>query len=136
MIDPHHQGTETAPTAGIDWSSTEHAVAVVDGRGEQLQRFTITHTAPGLPHGATHLPHRRRGRRPANHVDVAPRPAHRPRLRAKGMIGPPLDPYQMCHQRGRRCSTSASPIATRAQSDAATGPGRLDGPVGEGRSQL
>ena len=48
MIDPHHQGTEPAPTAGIDWSSTEHAVAVVDGRGVQMQRFTITHTTPGL----------------------------------------------------------------------------------------
>ena len=48
MIDPHHQGTEPAPTAGIDWSSTEHAVAVVDSRGVQLQRFTITHTTPGL----------------------------------------------------------------------------------------
>ena len=48
MIDPHHQGTEPAPTAGIDWSSTEHAVAVVDGHGVQLQRFTITHTTPGL----------------------------------------------------------------------------------------
>ena len=48
MIDPPHQGTEPAPTAGIDWSSTEHTVAVVDGRGVQLQRFTITHTTPGL----------------------------------------------------------------------------------------
>ena len=48
MIDPHHQGTEPAPTAGIDWSSTEHAVAVVDSHGVQLQRFTITHTTPGL----------------------------------------------------------------------------------------
>ncbi len=48
MIDPHHQGTEPAPTAGIDWSSTEHAVAVVDSRGVQLQRFTITHTTTGL----------------------------------------------------------------------------------------
>ena len=48
MIDPHHQGTEPAPTAGIDWSSTEHAVAVLDSHGVQLQRFTITHTTPGL----------------------------------------------------------------------------------------
>jgi transposase len=48
MIDPHPSGTEPAPTAGIDWSSTEHAVAVVDGCGEQLQRFTIAHTTPGL----------------------------------------------------------------------------------------
>ncbi|WP_353952153.1 transposase [Knoellia sp. S7-12] len=48
MIDPQPAGTEPAPTAGIDWASTEHAVAVVDGGGVQLQRFTIAHTAPGL----------------------------------------------------------------------------------------
>src|SRR4051794_25227369 len=48
MIDPHHPALEPPPTAGIDWASTEHEVAVVGGRGEQLQRFTITHTSPGL----------------------------------------------------------------------------------------
>ncbi len=37
-----------APTAGIDWASTEHAVAVVDPGGIQLERFTVAHTAPGL----------------------------------------------------------------------------------------
>ena len=36
------------PTAGIDWASTDHAVSIVDESGVQLERFTITHTAPGL----------------------------------------------------------------------------------------
>jgi transposase len=36
------------PTAGIDWASTDHAVAVLDHGGVQIQRFTITHTAAGL----------------------------------------------------------------------------------------
>ena len=36
-----------APTAGIDWASTDHAVAVVDRRGNQLERFT-SRTPPGL----------------------------------------------------------------------------------------
>ncbi len=35
-------------TAGIDWASTEHAVAVVDPGGIQLERFSVAHTAPGL----------------------------------------------------------------------------------------
>jgi transposase len=48
MIDPHHLVMEPPPTAGIDWASTEHVVAVVGAGGEQLQRFTITHTGPGL----------------------------------------------------------------------------------------
>jgi transposase len=56
MIDQHHITTEQAarpdwpdaPTAGIDWASTDHAVAVVDHRGNQLERFTITHTTSGL----------------------------------------------------------------------------------------
>ena len=48
MIDLQRAGTEPAPTAGIDWASTEHAVAVVDGGGVQLDRFTIAHTTPGL----------------------------------------------------------------------------------------
>jgi transposase len=45
---PTPPGTEPAPTAGIDWSSTKLAVAVVDGRGVQLQRFKIAHTTLGL----------------------------------------------------------------------------------------
>jgi transposase len=36
------------PTAGIDWASADHAVAVVDHRGTQVERFTIPHTTTGL----------------------------------------------------------------------------------------
>lgn len=36
----------TTPTAGIDWASTEHAVAVVDAGGTQLERFSVAHTTP------------------------------------------------------------------------------------------
>lgn len=39
-----------APTAGVDWASSEHAVAVVDAHGGQLERFSVNHTAPGLRH--------------------------------------------------------------------------------------
>ena len=35
-------------TAGIDWASTEHAVAIVDAHGVQQDRFTVTHTVAGL----------------------------------------------------------------------------------------
>jgi transposase len=41
----------TAPggvTAGIDWSSVDHAVCVVDAAGKAVARFTVAHTAPGL----------------------------------------------------------------------------------------
>ena len=48
MIDQHDVAREPAPTAGIDWASTDHAVAVVDPGGIQLERFTVAHTAPGL----------------------------------------------------------------------------------------
>ncbi|MGI8675871.1 MAG: IS110 family transposase [Nocardioidaceae bacterium] len=37
-----------SPTAGVDWASTEHAVAVVDPCGGQLERFTVAHTTAGL----------------------------------------------------------------------------------------
>ena len=56
MIDQHDESQKvsvpapTAPTAGIDWASTEHAVAVVDPRGIQLERFKVAHTTPGLRH--------------------------------------------------------------------------------------
>jgi transposase len=36
------------PTAGIDWASTEHAVSIVDPRGEQIDRFPVAHDAAGL----------------------------------------------------------------------------------------
>jgi transposase len=53
MIDQHHSTMEQATwpgasTAGIDWASTDHAVAIVDHRGNQVDRFTITHTTSGL----------------------------------------------------------------------------------------
>jgi len=56
MIDQHHTSLEPAtfqdwtdaPTAGIDWASTDHAVAIVDHRGNQVERFMITHTTSGL----------------------------------------------------------------------------------------
>jgi transposase len=40
--------TGGAPTAGIDWASGDHAVAIVDDQGVQLQRATVPHTAAGL----------------------------------------------------------------------------------------
>src|SRR5665811_1668321 len=45
-IDP---GTAAARvTAGIDWAKDDHAVCVVGGQGEALERFTISHDAAGL----------------------------------------------------------------------------------------
>lgn len=40
--------TRPRPTGGIDGASDEHAVAIVGADGEQLDRFSITHTAAGL----------------------------------------------------------------------------------------
>src|SRR4051812_8758392 len=37
-----------APTGGIDWASDNPAVAVGAADGEQLDRFTVAHTAAGL----------------------------------------------------------------------------------------
>lgn len=37
-----------AVTAGIDWASSEHAVAVVDEHGIQRQRRTVPHTKAGI----------------------------------------------------------------------------------------
>jgi hypothetical protein len=54
MIDPIDQtdqievAGDPVPTAGIDWASTEHAVAVVDPGGIQLERFKVAHTTPAL----------------------------------------------------------------------------------------
>lgn len=42
-------------TAGLDWASEDHAVSVVDGRGRQLARETVEHTAAGLRAMATLL---------------------------------------------------------------------------------
>ncbi|MFL6002284.1 MAG: IS110 family transposase, partial [Nocardioides sp.] len=35
-------------TAGIDWASEDHAVAIVDDQGRPVDRFGVAHTAPGL----------------------------------------------------------------------------------------
>lgn len=35
-------------TAGIDWARDDHAVSVVDARGREISRHTITHSAAGL----------------------------------------------------------------------------------------
>ncbi|WP_380162820.1 IS110 family transposase [Kineococcus sp. R86509] len=37
-----------APTAGIDWASTDHAIAVVDAHGVQTVREMVEHTTDGL----------------------------------------------------------------------------------------
>ncbi len=36
------------PTAGIDWASADHSVAVVDADGLQRDRFVVAHTASAL----------------------------------------------------------------------------------------
>jgi transposase len=36
------------PTAGVDWATDDHAVAVVAPDGEQTSRFSVTHDAAGL----------------------------------------------------------------------------------------
>ncbi|MCA1671011.1 MAG: IS110 family transposase [Actinobacteria bacterium] len=36
------------PTAGVDWASADHAVAIVDPDGEQTARFPVAHDAAGL----------------------------------------------------------------------------------------
>lgn len=50
MIDHDQAAAERRedPTAGIDWASEDHAVAIVDVHGVQQDRFTITHTVTGL----------------------------------------------------------------------------------------
>ena len=36
------------PTAGVDWATADHAVAIVDPDGEQTGRFPVIHDAAGL----------------------------------------------------------------------------------------
>ncbi len=67
MIDQHQGPSEpagwpepeptAAPTAGIDWASTEHAVAVVDAHGTEQERFVVAHTGPGLRQLVRRLAH-------------------------------------------------------------------------------
>ncbi|WP_308284387.1 IS110 family transposase [Pseudonocardia oceani] len=42
-------------TAGVDWASTDHAVAVVDDTGAAIDRFTVSAKASGLRELVTHL---------------------------------------------------------------------------------
>jgi hypothetical protein len=35
-------------TAGVDWAKDDHAVCIVSGQGEALERFTVAHDAAGL----------------------------------------------------------------------------------------
>lgn len=34
--------------AGVDWATDDHAIAVLDERGEVVERFTVAHTAVGM----------------------------------------------------------------------------------------
>ena len=42
-------------TAGIDWASEDHAVAVLDDQGRPVDRFSVAHTAPDLRRLITRL---------------------------------------------------------------------------------
>jgi transposase len=46
--DPQAGRASSTVTAGIDWASEDHAVAIVDEHGRPVERFSVTHTAPGL----------------------------------------------------------------------------------------
>src|SRR5215469_889272 len=35
-------------TAGLDWATEDHVVAIVDSTGQVVTRFTVPHTAAGL----------------------------------------------------------------------------------------
>jgi transposase len=37
-----------AVSAGVDWAKDNHAVCIIDGDGEPLERFTVAHTRTGL----------------------------------------------------------------------------------------
>lgn len=46
--DPQARRAATRVTAGVDWASQDHAVAIVDDQGRPVDRFSVTHTASGL----------------------------------------------------------------------------------------
>jgi len=48
MTVQHNVPVSPAVTAGIDWASSEHAVALVDEHGIQRQRRTVPHTKAGI----------------------------------------------------------------------------------------
>jgi hypothetical protein len=43
-----HHPSMRRPTAGVDWASTEHALAIVDPDGVEVQRMIVELTAAGL----------------------------------------------------------------------------------------
>lgn len=43
-----HHPSIRRPTAGIDWASTEHALAIVGPDGVEVQRMIVEHTSAGL----------------------------------------------------------------------------------------
>ena len=53
--DPQAGRASSTVTAGIDWASEDHAVAIVDEQGRPVERFSVTHTAPGLRRLITRL---------------------------------------------------------------------------------
>ena len=42
-------------TAGVDWADQDHAVAIVDRHGHEVERLTVAHTAPDLRRMVTRL---------------------------------------------------------------------------------
>jgi transposase len=52
-IDPSAAASRV--TAGVDWAKDDHAVCVVGGQGEALERFTVRHDAAGLRQLAARL---------------------------------------------------------------------------------
>ncbi|WP_353651238.1 IS110 family transposase [Nakamurella sp. A5-74] len=45
---PSTEGVQDRRWAGIDWSSTDHAVCIIDEAGTAIDQVVITHDAPGL----------------------------------------------------------------------------------------
>ena len=91
---------EVAPndvTAGIDWARDDHAVCIVDGRGRQIARIMVEHTAAGLTELIGFL-----GRHGAGEVAI-----ERPdgpviaELLAHGLTVVVISPNQIKHLRGR-----------------------------------
>jgi transposase len=41
-------GTRRAVTAGVDWAKDNHAICIIDGDGEPVERFTVAHSKAGL----------------------------------------------------------------------------------------
>jgi transposase len=50
-----HSAPAERVTAGVDWAKDDHAVCVVGGQGEALERFTVRHDAAGLRQLAARL---------------------------------------------------------------------------------